>query len=127
MLSSYFQEKKRQQHHWQNVAAETATPPLYEPVNDKARQFHASTAKVRMLPGGNRSGKTTTASKEGVDIMRAAPKNMQGTALTDTYDNIGKNLWPCYRKWLMPHEWKWIKGNRTEENPKIIKLIKSVS
>ena len=45
---------------------------------------------------------------------------MQGVALTDTYENIGKNLWPCYKKWLLPGEWRWGKGNQTEENPKLI-------
>ena len=99
--------------------------PDYEPVSRKAADFHHSLAKIRTLPGGNRSGKTTTASKEGVDIIRQAPPNMQGIALTDTYENIGKFLWPKYKEWLLPHEWRWGKGNHTEENPKLIVFPKN--
>jgi hypothetical protein len=99
--------------------------PTYIPVSEKARQFHESKAKIKLLDGGNQSGKTTAISKEFVDNIRSRPPGCQGIALTNTYKKIGENLWPHIRHWLHPHEWKWGGGNRVADNPALIILKKN--
>lgn len=99
--------------------------PVYIPVSEKAEQFHKSRAKFRLLPGGNQSGKTTTASHDHVMFARQCPPGCKGIALTVNYEKVGENLWPHYKECMSPHEWRWIKGNEKEDNPKIIELKKN--
>jgi len=100
----------------------TFAPPAYTPVNVKAAQFHASSAKVNILPGGNQSGKTTTAAHDHVSKGRAMPPGCQGLALTNTYKDIGKQLWKHYREQLHPQEYTVAWQNRALEIPQMMKL-----
>ena len=99
--------------------------PHYKPVNQKAKDFHASQAKINILPGGNQSGKTTTVAHDHVMYARKQPKGCKGLAMTDTYENIADNLWPHYKECMHESEWEWIKGNQKTDNPKIIRLKKN--
>lgn len=120
-----FKRRQRKPFHYSQIMTQTVAFPPYTPVNHKAAQFHASTAKINLLPGGNRSGKTTTVAHDHVLCARQMPANCKGLALTNTYDDIGKNLWPHYTECLHPSEWEWVKGNQREDNPKIIRLKKN--
>lgn len=122
MLTRFKRRQRQQPFHYAQVQTKSLTYPTYTPVNTKAAQFHQSTAKVNLLPGGNQSGKTTTASQDHIAYARQMPRGCKGLALTNTYEKIGENLWPHYKEWLHPGEWKWIKGNEKEDNPKIIQL-----
>lgn len=95
---------------------------MYAPVSEKARLFHESQAKIKLLDGGNQSGKTTTITKEFLDNALSRPPGCQGLALTNTYKKIGENLWPHIRQWLRPDEWQWAGGNRVADNPALIIL-----
>ena len=95
---------------------------IYSPVSHKAQQFHDSHAKIRLLDGGNQSGKTTATTYEFLTIARGLPHGCQGLALTNTYRDIGKNLWPHIKQWLSPHWYKWGGGNRIADNPTLIIL-----
>ncbi len=121
----YRHAARRSQRSTTQQAMITHEIPEYVPVSDKARSFHASTAKINILPGANQSGKTTTVGVDHVMYARRCEEGCKGLALTDTYENVGENLWPVYRDCMHPSEWRWIKGNEKEENPKIIELNKN--
>ena len=125
IASQYYRHAVKRARSLPALASQNWTLPHYEPVNEKARQFHASTAKINFLPGGNQSGKTTTVGADHVMYARQCPEGCKGLALTDTYENVGENLWPVYRDFMSPSEWRWIKGNEKEENPKIVELKKN--
>ena len=122
MLTRFKRQQRHKNFHYSQARARPITPPSYTPVNEKAEQFHASTAKVNLLPGGNQSGKTTTVAYDHVMYARQKPEGCKGLALTNTYEKIGENLWPHYKEYLYSGEWTWIKGNEKEDNPKIIQL-----
>jgi phage terminase large subunit-like protein len=125
-LNSYVaQTARRIQHQNSNRLAYSSETKQYSPVNAKAEEFHKSKAKVRILPGGNQSGKTTTVSQDHVAHARNMPPGCQGIALTNTYKDIGKNLWPAYKEWLNPDEWEWGAGNQRTDNPTLIFLKKN--
>jgi phage terminase large subunit-like protein len=125
MLTRFRRRQRRKAFHYSQTQSQSIVLPQYTPVNDKARQFHESTAKINILPGGNRGGKTTTASFDHIFYARQQPCGCKGLALTNTYEKIGENLWPHYKEWLHPSEWVWIKGNQREDNPKIIQFKKN--
>jgi hypothetical protein len=119
-----FKRRQRQKHfHYSQIMTQSTALSPYAPVNRKAAQFHASTAKINLLPGGNQSGKTTTAAHDHVMYARKKPNGCKGLAMTNTYEKIGENLWPHYKECLCSGEWRWIKGNEKQDNPKIIELL----
>lgn len=76
--------------------------PHYEPVNEKAAYFHLSQHKIRILLGGNQSGKSKTTTAEVIVICR----NNHGTiawACSGSFKMIGEALYPHYRD-LLAHE-----------------------
>jgi hypothetical protein len=103
-------------------SSQNSTLPPYTPVNAKAAALHASIAKINLLPGGNQSGKTTTVSHDHVMRARAMPPGCQGLALTNTYKDIGKQLWPHYRECLAPEEYTVAWQNFALEIPNMVRL-----
>lgn len=96
----------------------------YQPVSYKAASFHAAIEKVRLLLGANRSSKTYSGTYEGAKIAKSIP-NGSGVALTNTYQRIGKYLWPKYQIHLQgePLDIAW--ANKRLRIPHMVRLIRN--
>jgi len=117
--------RRYQQRHQSQALFDDRPLPLYIPVSPKAEAFHASKAKIKLLDGGNQSGKTTAITQEFIRNALSRPPGCQGLCLTNTYKKIGENLWPHLRQWLNPSDWIWGGGNRIADNPSLILLRKN--
>lgn len=124
--TAYYRHASRRSHRSTiQQAMITQKIPEYIPVSEKARAFHASTAKINLLVGANQSSKTTTASHDHVMYARKCPPGCQGLALTNTYKNIGENLWPHYKECLADGEYTVVWQNRSLEIPNMVRLTKN--
>ena len=84
----------------------------YEPVNEKAEQFHNSTASTRCLFCANQSGKSTTARADVAAFMQGThPLQLRGLApmpplewrvVTLDYPTLEKHHIPEYKKLVNP-------------------------
>lgn len=72
----------------------------YNAASEKLAAFHRSPAKIRVVFGGNRAGKTCTGV---VECLTQAQR--PGTRLliaTETSDMLGRNIWPYLEQYLAP-------------------------
>lgn len=116
------QRRRQEPFHYADIQTHSVKIPEYIPVSEKARQCHASTAKINLLVGANQSSKTTTASHDHVIYARKCPPDCKGLAMTDTYKNIGENLWKHYEECMHPSEYTVVWQNRALEIPAMVKL-----
>jgi phage terminase large subunit-like protein len=100
-----------------------AFPPIpYDPANVKIAEFHTSSAKIRALFGGNRSGKSESGGWELLKYCRQYPGEMFW-ACSESYESIGLYVWPKIKKYLYEHEIKSIAwASRAKEIPSQIRL-----
>ena len=96
--------------------------PPYDPACNRLWKFHQSTAKIRLLLGGNRSGKSETGGYELVSLARRYPGEMFW-ACSNTLDSIGLYVWPKIKKYLHPAEIKTIAwASRVKDIPSQVRL-----
>jgi len=102
-----WKEEKLNVHPLSNLTNISFSYPPYEPNSPQAERFHASDEKIKLLLGGNRSGKTYTTAYDNLHDIRQTPGGVIWAA-TVHFDGVGQYLWPTYEKLLAPEEIKEI-------------------
>jgi len=100
----------------------SASIPAYDPVSPKAAEFHARTEKIRLLLGGNQSGKSITTAYEVIKFCRSHP-GCTAWACSGSFKMIGEALFPHYKSLLAPEEIQqlvWL--NYAQRVPALIRL-----
>lgn len=98
------------------MSHQTVLSPQYIPVNEKAAEFHDRPEKIRVLRGGNGSGKTWTGAFETWKEIQRRPGE-QGWAITNTYKGIGQYLFPTYKKVIPANEYRIVWANKSKSIP----------
>lgn len=80
--------------------------PHYEPVNPKIEAFHQRPEKIRLVIGGNQSGKTCSTTYDAICFARTHPNSVLWMC-SESYALIGEVLWPTYQQFLHPDETEW--------------------
>jgi phage terminase large subunit len=104
--------------HTRPTTTEKTIYPYYEPNSPQAEGFHEAKEKVKLLLGGNRSGKTFTVTADNLKDIRKIPGGVIWAA-TVHFDGVGQYLWPTYQELLAPEEIKeisWLSYGRQIPN-----------